>query len=56
MPSVRDYGVVFGAAAEMAQIATLIARALRGRADDAAIARVRADVRALCNEFVPYPR
>jgi len=41
---------------EMAQVATLIARALRGRGDDAAIARVRADVRTLCNEFVPYPR
>jgi glycine hydroxymethyltransferase len=41
---------------EMAQIATLIARSLRGRADDGAIARVRADVRTLCNEFMPYPR
>jgi glycine hydroxymethyltransferase len=52
-PAVTTQGM---GAAEMAQIATLIARALRGRSDDAAIARVRADVRTLCNEFVPYPR
>jgi glycine hydroxymethyltransferase len=41
---------------EMTQIATLLARALRGRDDEGANARVRADVRTLCNEFVPYPR
>ncbi|MCX6506860.1 MAG: serine hydroxymethyltransferase [Actinobacteria bacterium] len=39
---------------EMVQIASLIARALRGRADDAAIAAVRADVAALCANFTPY--
>jgi hypothetical protein len=39
---------------EMVQIASLIARALRGRADDAAIAAVRADVAALCADFTPY--
>ncbi len=39
---------------EMAQIASLIARALRGRTDDAAIAAVRSDVAALCAKFTPY--
>ncbi|MEO5841205.1 MAG: serine hydroxymethyltransferase [Acidimicrobiales bacterium] len=52
-PAVTTQGM---GAAEMGQVATLIARALRGRADDGAIARVRADVRTLCNDFVPYPR
>ena len=41
--------------AEMTQVAALIARALRGRADDAAIAKVRADVGTLCSGFTPYP-
>ena len=41
---------------EMAQIAGLIARALRGRDDEAAIDDVRGDVRALCGQFTPYPR
>jgi len=39
---------------EMAQIASLIARALRDRADDASVAAVRADVAALCSQFTPY--
>jgi glycine hydroxymethyltransferase len=39
---------------EMAQIAQLIARALRGRSDDAEIARVREDVGTLCSKFTPY--
>jgi glycine hydroxymethyltransferase len=40
---------------EMAQVASLVARALRGRADDAALAAVRDDVVALCTKFPPYP-
>ncbi len=40
---------------EMAVIATLIARALRGRDDDAELAAVRDDVAALCSKFTPYP-
>ncbi len=41
--------------AEMAEIAALIARALRNTSDDAEIARVREDVRGLCKRFMPYP-
>jgi len=41
--------------AEMARIATLIGTALRGRADDAVVAGVRAEVRELCAAFPPYP-
>lgn len=40
---------------EMAQIASLIARALRERDDAGAIAAVRADVAALCSTFPAYP-
>ena len=40
---------------EMAQIASLIGRCLRRRADGAALAAVRADVAALCAGFTPYP-
>ena len=40
--------------AEMGQIAALIARALRGRADDAELAAVRDDVATLCSKFTPY--
>jgi len=40
---------------EMAAIATLIARALRDRDDEAAVAAVRADVAQLCARFTPYP-
>ena len=39
---------------EMAQIASLIARALRGRESDAEIAAVRDDVATLCSKFAPY--
>jgi glycine hydroxymethyltransferase len=39
---------------EMAQIAALIARALRGRDDDAELASVRDDVATLCSKFTPY--
>jgi glycine hydroxymethyltransferase len=39
---------------EMAEIATLIARALRGRTDDAELGAVRDDVGTLCSKFTPY--
>ena len=39
---------------EMADIAGLIARALRGRHDDSEVASVRDDVVALCSKFTPY--
>ena len=51
-PSVTTQGM---GPAEMRQIASLIARTLRGRADDSVIAAVRADVNALCASFPPYP-
>jgi glycine hydroxymethyltransferase len=41
--------------AEMAQVASLIARTLRGRGDDKALAAVRAEVAELCAAFPPYP-
>src|SRR5690606_32231017 len=41
--------------AEMEQIAALIARALRGRDDEAVLASVRDDVAVLCSKFTPYP-
>ncbi len=40
--------------AEMAAIATLIARALRGRDDDAELAAVRDEVATLCSKFPVY--
>jgi glycine hydroxymethyltransferase len=40
---------------EMAEIAQLIARALRGRDVDGELARVRDDVATLCSKFTPYP-
>jgi glycine hydroxymethyltransferase len=40
---------------EMAEVARLISRALRHRADDAELAAVRDDVANLCSKFVPYP-
>jgi glycine hydroxymethyltransferase len=39
---------------EMAEIAALIARALRHRTDEAALAAVKADVAALCSRFPAY--
>jgi glycine hydroxymethyltransferase len=41
--------------AEMARIADLIGRTLRGRADDATVAQVRGEVAELCGDFPPYP-
>jgi len=41
--------------AEMTQIASLIARALRGRADQGVLAQVKADVASLCAAFPAYP-
>jgi glycine hydroxymethyltransferase len=40
---------------EMAEIASLIAEALRNRADKAAVAAVKAKVAALCGRFPVYP-
>ena len=39
---------------EMAEIAELIARTLRGRDDDAVVEAVRAEVAGLCGRFTPY--
>ena len=50
-PSTTTQGM---AEPEMAEIARLMVRALRGRDDDAAIAAVRADVNALCARFPVY--
>jgi glycine hydroxymethyltransferase len=40
---------------EMATIADLIDRVLRGREDEAVIAAVRDDIASLCSKFAPYP-
>jgi glycine/serine hydroxymethyltransferase len=40
--------------AEMGEIATLIARALRHRDDDNVLDEVRADVNVLCGKYPPY--
>jgi len=50
-PAVTTQGM---AEPEMAEIASLIARALRGRTDDAELAAVRDDVATLCSKFTPY--
>jgi glycine hydroxymethyltransferase len=50
-PSVTTQGMT---EPEMAQIAELIARALRGRADAAELDRVHTDVRTLCATFPAY--
>ena len=50
-PSVTTQGMT---PAEMPSIASLIARALRERDDETAIAAVRADVAALCSRFPIY--
>jgi glycine/serine hydroxymethyltransferase len=39
----------------MAEVASLIARALRGRDDEDKLATVRGEVRELCGRFDPYP-
>jgi glycine hydroxymethyltransferase len=41
--------------AEMAQVAALLARTLRHRADEQAVAAIRAEVAELCAAFAPYP-
>ena len=51
-PSVTTQGM---GAEEMAIIAGLIARTLRGREDSAEVASVRTEVRELCARFLPYP-
>jgi glycine hydroxymethyltransferase len=40
---------------EMAEIARLLARALRGRAKDEQLAAVRDEVAVLCSKYAPYP-
>ena len=40
---------------EMRVVAALLARALRGRDDEAELERVREEVRVLCGRFDPYP-
>jgi glycine/serine hydroxymethyltransferase len=39
---------------EFATVATLMARALRHRDDDAVLSQVRDDVAVLCSDFNPY--
>jgi len=51
-PAVTTQGM---AEAEMAQVAEFITRVLRAPSDDAELAAVRDDVRALCAGFTPYP-
>ena len=41
--------------AEMTRIGALLGRTLRERADEAAVASIRAEVRELCAGFPPYP-
>jgi glycine/serine hydroxymethyltransferase len=41
--------------AEMAEIASLIGRALCAPGDDEVVASVRDDVATLCSKFTPYP-
>ncbi len=41
--------------AEMARIADLIGRTLRGRGDDATVTGIRREVAELCADFPPYP-
>ncbi len=50
-PAVTTQGM---AEPEMGEIASLIARALRGRTDTAELASVRDDVATLCSKFTPY--
>ena len=51
-PAVTTAGM---GAAEMAEIASLLVRALRHRADDTVVAEVREAVAVLCSKFPPYP-
>ena len=41
--------------AEMAEVARLLARALRGRDDEGELRAVRDEVAVLCSKFTPYP-
>ena len=41
--------------AEMTEVASLIARVLRGREDEAELASIRGEVADLCGRFDPYP-
>ena len=41
---------------EMGEIASLMARALRGRSDPSVLAEVREAAAALCSKFTPYPK
>jgi glycine hydroxymethyltransferase len=50
-PAVTTQGM---AEPEMGEIASLIARALRGRTDDGELGAVRDDVATLCSKFTPY--
>jgi len=51
-PAVTTTGM---GAAEMAEVARLIARALRHRADESTLDAVREEVALLCGKFTPYP-
>ncbi|MBK9179279.1 MAG: serine hydroxymethyltransferase [Acidimicrobiales bacterium] len=51
-PAVTTQGM---AEPEMAEIAALIARALRNRDDEAEVGAVRHEVLTLCSAFTPYP-
>lgn len=51
-PAVTTQGM---GTAEMAEIAALIARALRGRADEGVVAAVREEAAALSRRHAPYP-
>ncbi|MFM8482161.1 MAG: serine hydroxymethyltransferase, partial [Actinomycetota bacterium] len=51
-PSVTTQGM---GVSDMSTIATLIARALRGRGSQAEVAAVRTEVAALCAAFPAYP-
>ncbi|MFW2383142.1 MAG: serine hydroxymethyltransferase [Acidimicrobiales bacterium] len=51
-PSVTTQGMKEG---EMEHIASLIARTLRDRTDESAVAAIREEVRTLCSGFAPYP-
>jgi glycine hydroxymethyltransferase len=52
-PAVTTQGMREG---EMATVAALIDRVLRGRDDEAEVAAVRDEVVALCSKYEPYPR
>lgn len=51
-PAVTTQGMT---EAQMTQVASLIARALRCRTDESEISQVRAEVIEMCSPFTPYP-